>query len=119
MEFRVEALRSELEVARAGRRRWRCPPSLRERVVAFARDEIESRGRSLYGVAKDLGLSCSSLARWLRRDRPVVESRSRFRPVHVVAEGREQIGHLTLVTPAGYRVEGLTIAAVAGLLARL
>lgn len=119
MDDRVETLRAELEAARGGQSRWRCPAALRERVIAFARREIGVRGRTLQAVASELGLSQSGLGRWLRRERSSDLLRGRFRPVQVVAASGVSAGSLILVTPSGYRVEGLSVTELAALLPRL
>ena len=118
MDDRSEMLRFELEAARDGQARWRCPIPLRERVVAYAREQMEVHDRSQLSVARELGLSESGLGRWMRRSG---EPSGRFRPVEVVdsVSGPFPSSSLVLVTPQGYRVEGLSLAAVAALLPRL
>jgi hypothetical protein len=66
-------------------------------------------------VASDLGISTVSLRGWLEQGEPV-----RFRPVEVepgIAEvpGTPARG-LALITPRGYRVEGLEAAELVSLL---
>jgi hypothetical protein len=64
-------------------------------------------------VAADLGISALSLQRWLEQGEP-----ARFRPVEVEPESvsisRER--GLVLITPRGYRVEGLEAEELSSLL---
>ena len=115
MEDRTEALRLALEKSREGQSRWRCPASLREEVMAYAREQIEQKSQPRYVVARELGLSDSGLSRWLR---PSQTSAGSFRAVSVIAD-RSGEPDLTLVTPRGYRIEGLSVASAAALLRQL
>ena len=69
-------------------------------------------------ISNRLGLVESTLARWLRADSK--ELAAVFRSVSIVAakdDGRAQdAGPLRLVTPGGYRVEGLDAQTLAFLL---
>jgi hypothetical protein len=58
-------------------------------------------------VASELGISGWSLTRWTRRGE--VDAGSALRAVEVIAEAGEGPKNLgvTLVTPDGYRIEGL------------
>jgi len=106
-----QELREEITASRAGQSRWRCPEPLRERVVGYAR-ERRREGVSLRRTAKKLGLSESTLLRWCR----VTEGR--LRQVRVVEPSIESTT-LALVTPQGYRLEGLDAATATEVLRRL
>jgi transcriptional regulator with XRE-family HTH domain len=77
---------------------------LRSEIVALVSARRE-RGVSLAAVAAELGVSESSLARWTSAEQ-VVEVEGVLREVQVVRPVSRVAG-LTLVTPRGYRVEGL------------
>ncbi|MDP9120689.1 MAG: hypothetical protein M3O15_04870 [Acidobacteriota bacterium] len=80
--------------------------------------EALGRGVGLEEVATVLGVSEPTLSRWLERQR------GPLRRVEVVAQeeaaDRPRLaGALVLVTPHGYRVEGLELGEVAALLEAL
>ena len=96
----------------------RYPPALRRRVVAFVR-RGESEGKSLWHISGELGLCQQTLRDWMAR-----HLESRFRSVKVVAPApapapRMPAAALVLVTPQGYRVEGLEPESLAVLLRTL
>jgi hypothetical protein len=78
--------------------------------VALARERSEE---PLGRVAAELGVTAMSLQRWLEQGEP-----ARFRPVEVepeavaISQGRG----LVLITPRGYRVEGLEAETLSSLL---
>jgi hypothetical protein len=102
MDDRARALREALEKSRGGRPRWRCPSGLRSEVVSYAR-ERQALGEGIGSIAQALGLSESCLSRWLRA------CGGGFRAVRVSQpEAESSSGGLVLVTPRGFRLEGLT-----------
>ena len=119
-----EAVRLAEELGRSGLKelgkRWRCPAKLRLRIIAYART-CRERGEAVADIAGRLGLVESTLGRWLRRER-AEERAAGFRPVSIVpvlpvpGEGCGEATGLTLVTPGGYRVEGLDVESAAYLL---
>lgn len=114
-----ERLAGELVEELRGRpgKRWRCPTDLRSRVISYSR-VCRERGETLGDIAARLGLVQSTLARWLRADRK--ELAAGFRSVSIVPVGDEAVGvaegHLRLVTPRGYCVDGLDAQTLAFLL---
>lgn len=90
---------------RSGRRR-RYSRSLRVEAVAYLRDRMK-RGASAETVASELGVSGWSLSRWSRG--ASAEKSSKFQAVEVVPDsiGDETNSTVTVVTPDGYRIEGL------------
>jgi len=70
-------------------------------------------GESLERVASELGVSNWSLARWVRESETV----GVLRPVEV--EEAVKTNEFSLITPGGYRVEGLSEESVVRLLERL
>lgn len=99
---------------------WRCPAGLRSRIVLYAQRR-QADGERVAEIAGRLGLAERTLRRWLRRERGE-ETAVGFRPVSIVpvaAGPGDCLGasaELTLVTPGGYRVEGLDVEAAAYLL---
>ena len=102
MDDRSKALREALEQNRQGQARWRCPAGLRSEVVAYA-EERRGAGEGIRPIAAELGLSESCLSRWLR------VGQGGFRSVRVPPPRPEPTPEgLVLVTPRGFRLEGLT-----------
>jgi len=117
MEERTQELRLALERSRAGRSRWQCPRGLRSEVVELVASRREG-GEGLATVAADLGLSDSSLSRWIAAERSGSGANGRLREIRVAEPGPRPVG-LSLVTPRGYRVEGLDTDSVLRLLREL
>ena len=67
-------------------------------------------------IAKRLGVSAESIRRWARTRSGRDGMAGGLVPVHVVAEA---VRPLTVWSPSGYRVEGLSVAETAELLRRL
>jgi hypothetical protein len=88
---------------RSGRRR-RYSPRLRALALSYLGEQL-GRGASAETVATELGVSGWSLIRWSRRAQ--VEAQSELRKVVLVAAKDERPTSLILVTPDGYRIEGL------------
>jgi len=109
MDARVKRFRDEVMRYGVGGVGRRYPSELRALAVAVAE---ERREEPLARVAADLGVSAMSLQRWLEQDEPV-----RFRPVEVEPGFAEvPTRGLVLITPRGYRVEGLEAGSLVSLL---
>ena len=111
MDARVKRFRAEAVQQRLGGVGSRYPLDLRHLAVSVAR---ERQGEPVSRVAAELGVSVVSLQRWIEQSEP-----AQFRPVEVRAELAGQSGDLTgpiLITPHGYRIEGLGIESLAALL---
>ena len=117
MDVRVRRFRKDARVENGGRtgRCRRYSRGLRARAVAYLREQMQG-GSSPERVASELGVSGWSLVRWSREVN--VEKACGLRAVEVVAEGSETAPGLvvTLVTPDGYRVEGLRALEVGSVL---
>ena len=107
----TEELREAIARARNGQSRWRCPTELREEVVSHSKAR-RSAGESVVEIARSLGLSESGVNRWLQK------ATGTLRPVRVQASPPES-DRLILVTPSGYRLEGLSMTSAVDLLRRL
>lgn len=95
----------------------RYPAELRARVTAFAKGRRKS-GASWCTIKKELGQRFDTVRRWCvdvaapqRRE----QSPTTLVPVRVIAS-RAPGRTVTVVSPAGFRVDGLTIAEAAALL---
>jgi transposase-like protein len=86
------------------------PAALRERATRWARRQAEG-GASLRAIATTLGVHSESVRRWLQG----TTAAATLVPVEVVA-GPAEAGTVVVVSPAGFRVEGLSVAAAAALL---
>ena len=102
-----------------GQRRW--PEDLKAAIMAYAARR-RTEGESDNAIAQRLGLYQSTLSRWRREAERAGE---RFRPVAIVPSLEAETllaspaGSLQLITPAGYRVEGLDLDTLVTLLRSL
>jgi len=108
MDARVRQFRKQARMENRGRSgtRRRYSGSLRALAVDYLRQQMK-RGANAEEVASELGVSGWSLLRWIRRAN--VERSRDLKEVEVVSESVEGARSLvvTLVTPDGYRIEGL------------
>lgn len=105
-------LRETIIRSRAGHKNWRCPAPLRQQIVEFANAQRQE-GMGVLPIAKQLGLSQSGLNRWLEG-----AGQSKLRPVRIAETPTSQT-KMVLITPGGYRLEGLDVASATDLLRRL
>ena len=115
MDASIRRLRSTARQLARGRHPSgvRYPAPFRDAVVALARTRL-GHGQSRAHVARDVGVAFPTLVAWL--DRPGL------RPVAVVSEPEpapERRPGVVLVTPQGFRVEGLDGAALVAVLRAL
>ena len=103
--------RAKKAVSGLGRRgrTTRIPDDVRAAVLTYARSERE-RGVKWREIARAVGLSESVLVRWTSGERRHPQS-ARIVPVRVALpqSGVALAGGVTLVSPSGYRVEGLAV----------
>ena len=116
MDERAAEYRTKLDEARAcGGARWRTPTSLRDEITVWAQG-LRAEGHTLSAVAGAIGLSESTLGRWIS----VQGDPGHLRPVRVSGQvARVKSGGLAIVTPAGYRLEGLSLDDAVNVLRRL
>jgi len=106
-----EARRLRREFAARERGRGKpYPAALRERATRWARRQADS-GASIRDIATTLGVHGESVRRWLQSR----TAAAALVPVEVVA-GPTEPGTVVVVSPAGFRIEGLSVAAAAALL---
>ena len=115
MKHDVSALRRRVHALGPRHRGARVPPALRAAIAAYAREE-RGGGASCGAIAERLGVSAESIRRWVRTRLARDGMAGGLVPVHVVAEA---VRPLTVWSPSGYRVEGLSIEETAELLRRL
>ena len=116
---RQAAARLREQVAALGRRHRgaRIPARLRAELITHAR-AWRAAGASMRTIAAAFGVAPESIRRWTQP--PPSTARRALVPVRVVADPPVAAGPpLTLVSPRGFRVEGLALAEVRTLLAAL
>ena len=79
------------------------PSEVRAILVAYAREQRD-RGRAWATIAKELGVSSTALIRWSQRGARMYEGAV---PVEIRAERPHEARMVVLVSPGGYRLEGL------------
>lgn len=84
----------------------------RETIVEQAR-RMRAEGMKMAAIVLELGVSSFTLSKWLKAANPAPT----FLPVRVVAPVAPSTP--ILVTPSGYRIEGLTMDALVALLSRI
>lgn len=109
-------LRAELAAVRGEQGCWRCPEELRARVVAYV-EVRRGEGASFRKIGRELGISSTAVRRWLRREPG--GGRGELVPVRVAGGAHApgwSVGGVTVVSPRGWRVEGLDLEGVVALL---
>ncbi len=109
MDNRVRQLQLRIRALRRGhaRSQIRYPADLRADIIGAAR-AARAAGRSIYGVARDLGVSAPTLIEWLRRPTPGRLRQVTIGPAPVKTTASKPSA--VLVTPHGLRIEGLDLA---------
>lgn len=107
----ITALRRELARHEKGRGK-RYPADLKRRVTAYALRQRDA-GATYEVIADTLGLAFETVRRWCMTASGGDERAPMLVPVEVVAEARSPVA---IISPSGYRLEGLEPAeAVAAL----
>ena len=109
MDDEIKKLRGELARRERGRGK-RYPAALKAR-IARAAAELRDRGLGWHRIGSVLGLPHETVRRYAGADG------GGFLPVVVTATA--PVNAAVLVTPSGFRVEGLGLAEIAELLGRL
>lgn len=110
----LRALRREL-APRARGRGLHYPKELRQRIARCARRQLDE-GAELGTIATALGVHRDTLRRWTAD--PAAIPSPALVPVEVVADCPRST-HVSVVSPTGFRIEGLTIDEAVTVLARL
>ncbi|AKF87012.1 hypothetical protein MFUL124B02_36365 [Myxococcus fulvus 124B02] len=126
LEKELEQFRQEAQRLKAGRRSGSLPfpEALRAFAVRYAEHAVGAGG-TVTDAAKKLGISGPTLYEW-RKGRPrlkPVEKSAALVPVRVSARPATAVGagvqQVALVSPGGWRVEGLSVESAAQLLGTL
>lgn len=114
MDANLRAFRKKVRAANRGRTKLarRYSRELRLDAVAYLKRK-KREGMSLERVSSELDVSTWSLLRWSR------ESESRGEVVPVEVSSSPELEELSLVTPRGYRIEGLSEERLLRLVERL
>ena len=92
----------------------RIPDELRAEVIRYAM-ERRRHGDGVRKIAHALGVAPESIRRWTTATRPM----RALVPIVVRDDDRGPVGPITLTSPGGYRVDGLTVTSAAALLRAL
>ena len=110
MEREIRRLRAALARRESGRGR-RFSPELRRQISGVGR-RLRSEGASWSWIGAELRLPTATVRRLCDDDAPG------FAPVEIVAEAATSAG-LVVITPSGFRVEGLDASGAAKLIRQL
>ena len=106
-------LRREFAARERGRGK-RYPTALRERATRWIRTQTAA-GTSLRAVARALGIHTESARRWNRSDAAELTSTALV-PIEIVVDEVRPARALTVISPAGFRVDGLSLVEAAALM---
>ena len=107
MEEQLEEFRKAAERAKAASGRIRYSEEMRSFAVRYAKGRI-GRGSTVSASAKELGVAEATLNKWLKRN-------DAFRQIQIRPD-KSDTRTVTLITPNGYRLEGLDIESAASIL---
>ena len=99
---------------RDARRSGRSPAGLRKLAVDYARDRA-AQGDEIAEVARDLGTTSARLRVWMEQAEPAFRSVQVVGPLPPWALDRSRPA-LSVLTPKGFRLEGLDVIAATRLL---
>jgi hypothetical protein len=106
MDGGLEQVRGALAGLGARGRTTRIPDAVRARVVEYVRGQ-RGRGKAWRSIAEEVGLSATVLQRWMRG---APNAPHRLARVKVVADP-QATATVSLVSPSGYRIEGVRLEA--------
>ena len=114
MEQKAEKFRNQSKQANQGRRRpgWRYTPELRKLALSYL-EECRRKGIGPTEAARNLGVSEVTLQRWFKESK----GNGSLKQVEVVE--MDSANDFVLLTPTGYRVEGLSEESLLRLLGQL
>lgn len=107
-------LRRELAAVERGPGRY-YPDALRVRVARWARRQLDD-GAALMVIAAELGLRRDTLRQWTTVPKPAATTA--MVPVEIVADALRS-AHVSVVSPNGFRIDGLTLDEAVAVLRRL
>ncbi len=122
MDARAERLRAAVVALGRTKRNQPIPLALRAELIACAR-AARARGVGWAAIARGLGVSMTGLKRWFAAPTHVRSAAPVLRRVRVRSAAGDLRASdrpaLRVISPQGYRVEGLDVAAAAALLRAL
>lgn len=107
MDREAAQIRGLVRAAGPRGRRAGLPDEVRRELIAFARRRRRD-GVGVHRIAAATGVSCESIRRWTMNDEPGSTARG-WVAVEVLAEAAAPIGVLSVCSPSGYRIDGLTL----------
>ena len=111
MEARLREVQRAVAALGERGRTERVPDAVRGKVVDYARAQ-RACGESWKTIAQEVGLSASGLQRWFQ-DAPHLTQ------VKIVPDREPDAPKVSLISPRGYRIEGLTLLEALHALGRL
>jgi hypothetical protein len=118
MDREAARIRGLVRAAGPRGRGARLPDEVRRELIAFARRRRRD-GVGVRRIAAATGVSTESIRRWTARDEPRTTARELV-AVEVLAEAAPApIGTLSVCSPSGYRIDGLTLEQAVVVLGRL
>jgi transposase len=115
----LASLRLAVEALGPVRRGRPIPAELRLRLITAARDSLDA-GLSKRAIAIGLGVTGETIRRWLGpAESHPAGARRQLRPVVVSDASGKATAAAALISPSGWRIEGLSLADIATLLERL
>jgi hypothetical protein len=114
MDDESRALRARIEALQVTGRGRRYPEELKRDLLGYVA-RVRLRGVTVHQLEGALGVSWHTLARWRRR----TPHAPKLLPVRVHEASAAATGQPVLVSPSGWRVEGLSLEQLGIVLARL
>ena len=110
----IESRIKDLKLRSVERENTRYPADFKEDALALVAD-LREKGWTQQAISEALEIPWVTLRRWREQSSPDDGQSLGFRPVAVVGEKREPV----LVSPSGWRIEGLTVAQLIDVAGRL
>ncbi len=111
MEARLREVQRAVAALGERGRTERVPDAVRGEVVDYTRAQ-RACGKSWKTIAREVGLSASALQRWLQEAPQLTQ-------VKIVPDREPDASKVSLISPRGYRIEGLTLLEALYALGRL
>ncbi len=101
MEARLREVQRAVAALGQRGRTQRVPEAVRGKVVDYTRAQ-RACGKSWQTIAREVGLSASGLQRWLQEAPQLTQ-------VNIVPDREPDASKVSLISPRGYRIEGVTL----------
>ena len=116
MDKNLEAIRRQLEHFGHRDRRFRYPEAFRKQVVRYAREQLPRSSKTQ--LSKRVGIPWGTIARWIKRSEGR-KSDTSLVPVRIAAPEIQKEPPVSMVTPGGWRIEGLSVDQTCRILERM